>query len=587
VNPLEEAFAQNIATAETGLNRYVGDDGKIYTQDDIDAEAALLLNADPNLNADTDWQANPLTNDMTNPFAIAGEADPEGALATISGAALGFPISVGLTLFDLVSLPVFVTKGLITAEQGKTFETVLKELENLPSAQVGSYLKSKVTDLGFSEETAEAFGVGYLGGELSSMIINVIPGLKTLAKSGKYLGKLATDAADPMVNKPITAPGATGTLQEVSKGELEVRPGSADTEAGLPTATFEATEPDFVKFKESGAPVDQLWEHPHVENTTLDMMSRPTTQQQAGEAWTKEMLDAKQPPKKEWQEARELIDPKTGNKIKGWEAAVEYLVDHSKTFAWADDAKWMKANAGKIPENPVKNDRELIIIFGPPAAGKSTLANPIARAKNAAIVDADEAKKMIPGYDDGVGANVVHEESSSLNELVFSATIKEGDNIVLPIVGGRPEKVIEKYIGPAKENGYKVTLVDMMVEPDVAVNRMFGRFVSKKRLIPKQVATVGRGPTETFDALVEQGAADAYTKIDNNPGVGEPRIVIRDDEGLIEAAGIDSRKLDGEGGQRSASDVEPRDASPSPASSEQTQGAEAAVKPRRRTRRKK
>ena len=574
MNTLEQSFAQNIDTAETGLNRYVGDDGNLYTQDDIDRESFQAMSRKERRDA---------------PAIITPQEGLQRFTEAMGGAALGaVPGAVAGTVGapgDIIGLLAGAYEGL-TAEEGQGLDAFLNTMagisEDYGSEVVLRFIRETADVLPVSDQVKEGIKAGAEVGSFVGVGGAVTAGAKGTAKAARTM--------KGMVGEPFETPrtpSATGTLQEVSKGEFEVRPGSADTEAGLPTATFEATEPDFIKFKESGVPVEQLWDHPHVENTTKNMMSRPTTQQQAGEAWTKEMLDAKQPPKKEWRESRELIDPKTGSKIKGWEAAVEYLVDHSKTFAWADDSQWMKANAGKIPENPVKNDRELIIIFGPPAAGKSTLANPIARSKNAAIVDADEAKKLIPGYDDGVGANVVHEESSSLNELVFSATIKEGDNVVLPIVGGRPEKVIQKYIGPAKKNGYKVTLVDMMVEPDEAVNRMFNRFISKKRLIPYKVATVGRGPTETFDALVEQGAADAYTKIDNNPGIGEPRIVIRDDEGLIEAAGIDFRKLDGEGGQRSTGDVEPGDASPSPASSGQAQGPEATVKPRRRTRRKK
>lgn len=571
---LEQKLAESIELGQSGVQLYGGGDGNLYTQDDIDRESFQDMSRKERRDA-------PAITTPQEGLQRFTEAMGGIAAGAVPGAVAGTVGAPG----DIIGLLAGAYEGL-TAEEGQGLDAFLNTMagisEDYGSEVVLRFIRETADVLPVSDQVKEGIKAGAEVGSFVGVGGAVTAGAKGTAKAARTMKGMAGEPFET----PRT-PSATGTLQEVSEGEFEVRPGSADAEAGLPAATFEATEPDFIKFKESGVPADQLWDHPHVENTTLDMMSRPTTQQQAGEAWTKEMLDAKQPPKKEWQESRELIDPKTGSKIKGWEAAVEYLVDHSKTFAWADDKKWMKANAGKIPENPVKNDRELIIIFGPPAAGKSTLANPIARAKNAAIVDADEAKKMIPGYDDGVGANVVHEESSSLNELVFSATIKEGDNVVLPIVGGKPEKVIQKYIGPAKENGYKVTLVDMMVEPDEAVNRMFKRFISKKRLIPKEVATVGRGPTETFDALVEQGAADAYTKIDNNPGAGEPRIVIRDDEGLIEAAGIDSRKLDGTGGQRSTSDASPGDASPSPASSGQAQGAEAAVKPRRRTRRRK
>mgnify|MGYP001134968038 FL=1 len=266
------------------------------------------------------------------------------------------------------------------------------------------------------------------------------------------------------------------------------------------------------------------------------MLARQTTEEAAGDAWDTP----------EWQSSRTYTTG-TGEQIKGYEGATEWLLNHARTFAWTDDGM-------PPPATPVKQDKELIIIVGPPAAGKSTLANPIARQKGAMIVDADEAKKLIPGYDNGVGANVVHEESSQLNKLVFKAAINTDGNIVVPAVGGNPHKLIQHYIGPAKEKGYRVTLVDMMVDPEVALNRMYSRFISKDRLIPPAVAEVGTAPTEAFDELVRRGAADAYTKIDNNPGKGEPRIVIRDDDNLIESAGIDATRLEQPAGQSGVSD---------------------------------
>ena len=69
---------------------------------------------------------------------------------------------------------------------------------------------------------------------------------------------------------------------------------------------------------------------------------------------------------------------------------------------------------------------------------------------------------------------------------------------------------------------------------------MCGRFISKGRLIPPDMArAVGDGPSKTFDTLVEEGIADGYTRIDNNPGLEEPKPVIRDDRGLLEGTGIE------------------------------------------------
>lgn len=460
--------------------------------------------------------------DQTDPFAIAGEVTP---MAPAEFAEKTFEVGVGAvggtvataigTAGDLAGLVKGVT-DMVGAEEGKKFEAFLSGLSS-----VSSVIGSERT-IGIFEEAVNALPLD----EESKK--NVLAGSKFFGEvAGLPVGGTALARGAQRIGKRILEPGQAPAMAPQVPSAA-----TADIEAGRPVVAFEETAKDFQKQLESSEiDINTLEEHPHVQNTLDDMMSRPTTQQEAGDSWGTP----------EWEDSRRFTTPQ-GEQIVGWKPAIKWLHNHARSFAWTDDNL-------PVPENPVKFDKELIIVMGPPAAGKSTLANPIARSKNASIIDADEAKKLIPGYDDGVGANVVHEESSQINHIVFESAIQTGENIVLPIVGGNANKVISKYINPAKQQGYRVTLVDMMVDPNEALNRMYGRFVSKSRLIPPDVAKVGRAPSEAFDQLVEKGAADAYTKIDNNPGRGEPRIIVRDDDNLIESSGIDARRLDQEGGR--------------------------------------
>ena len=109
------------------------------------------------------------------------------------GAPLGFTTAVLLTLPDLLSLTPLITAGLITADEGKKLESVLEMLKFVPSAMVGEKLKEQGKNLGFSDEQVEAFGEGYLGGELSSIIVNAVPGAKQLVKGAKWLKDSVTD----------------------------------------------------------------------------------------------------------------------------------------------------------------------------------------------------------------------------------------------------------------------------------------------------------------------------------------------------------------------------------------------------------
>lgn len=216
-----------------------------------------------------------------------------------------------------------------------------------------------------------------------------------------------------------------------------------------------------------------------------------------------------------------------GEILLGKAAATEHLYQASRTLAWRED--------GLTPDVEIANDRRAVILLGAHASGKSTVANPIARSMRAAIIDADEAKKIIPEYDGGIGANAVHEESSILADEVVVRALEEGTNIVLPKVGGSPEKMA-KQVADLQEFGYRVDVILVDVQPVEAWRRMIGRFRATGRLIPPAVMEKGiAGAPKTYDALKLEGTANAFAKIDNSPGLGQPRRIVEDDAGIVPA----------------------------------------------------
>lgn len=52
-------------------------------------------------------------------------------------------------------------------------------------------------------------------------------------------------------------------------------------------------------------------------------------------------------------------------------------------------------------DNPVRRGKQLHLLLGLPASGKSTIADKISEATGARILDSDMAKEMIPEYSDG------------------------------------------------------------------------------------------------------------------------------------------------------------------------------------------
>jgi len=189
------------------------------------------------------------------------------------------------------------------------------------------------------------------------------------------------------------------------------------------------------------------------------------------------------------------------------------------------DAEALAFKELNLDVEPVLANKELTIVLGPPAAGKSTIANELAIANRSAILDSDEIKKTLPEYEGGVGASAVHEESSNLAKELQALMIERGTNIVLPKVGHSASS-IRDVISLYKNKGYKVRLVNMDVNPENAFQRMIRRFVSTGRIIPPEyLDRVGSNPSATYKTLKQEGVADGYAEIDNNGGFNEPKTV--------------------------------------------------------------
>ena len=236
----------------------------------------------------------------------------------------------------------------------------------------------------------------------------------------------------------------------------------------------------------------------------------------------------------EWLENR-VFQFRNGDEVEeviGYDDAIDRLYDQSKALAWADDGLSYPGPATRT------GDKTAVIVLGPPASGKSSISNPIARKYDATIIDADEAKKPLPEYAGGVGSNAVHAESQAIIEKMEKIAIDEGDNLVIPTVGKSADKIrnkIERY----KNAGYNVQVLDVYVPAEEAAIRMFRRFYKTGRMIPTDyLNSVGNKPSATYDILRKEEIADGYTRIDNTVAIDQPRPVIEDTGGLLEGTEI-------------------------------------------------
>jgi len=206
-----------------------------------------------------------------------------------------------------------------------------------------------------------------------------------------------------------------------------------------------------------------------------------------------------------------------GKEVKGTEAAVEAWETQAEELAWKETKRTVE---------PIEYDRKAIILLGPPAAGKSTIANEIAVARKAMILDSDEIKKSIPEFDRGRGSAAVHEESTELLKSVQALNMVKGANIIQAKIGDNPAS-IQKLISQYKEAGYKVMVVNMKVTIENAHRRNISRFVDIERIVhPEYLDSIGTKPSATYAFLRLNNMADGFAEIDNNGGFTDPKPIL-------------------------------------------------------------
>ena len=223
-----------------------------------------------------------------------------------------------------------------------------------------------------------------------------------------------------------------------------------------------------------------------------------------------------------------------GKDIVGYADAGDELYQGGRKLAYIEQGLDVPTNV--MARNT--GEKTATIVIGPPAAGKSAISNPLAVKNNATIIDPDEAKKIFPEFQGGIGGNAVHRESKALIDKVDEVAMTRGDNLVYPKVGGKPD-VIRKQILDLKNRGYKVNLVLTELDPDLALVRMNQRFIKKGRLINSESAQdyIGKS-NETYDILRKEGIADGYGKIDTTTRIGEPKEIFEDTAEIFKNTGL-------------------------------------------------
>lgn len=196
----------------------------------------------------------------------------------------------------------------------------------------------------------------------------------------------------------------------------------------------------------------------------------------------------------EWKANREYV-AKDGSIIKGYDAAVAHLAAELEA---------------KIPGG-LRFEKQAAIVIGFPGAGKGTVSTAISAFKGAAHVTCDDAKEMIPEYDNGFNSSGVHEESTVIAADVVETFMNRGANFIFEKVGSS-DSSIARPLAMFREQGYHTDLVYVDVPKAIAMERALSRFRRMGRLTA--LSYYDLNISDVYNILKQEGAADETTKVD-------------------------------------------------------------------------
>lgn len=176
----------------------------------------------------------------------------------------------------------------------------------------------------------------------------------------------------------------------------------------------------------------------------------------------------------------------------------------------------------------IRCERRMDIVIGLPASGKSSaLVEPISEMYKSRVIDSDEAKKLLPEYNDGWGAGVVHKESQRISEQQLMTALEKGENITYPRVSGDSTELLN-IAAIAKSQGYSVYVHFNELDRNKALGRMINRFLETGRYIkPELITRYGNDINNTYEqAKKATSLVDGFSKWSNDVPIGSrPKLI--------------------------------------------------------------
>ena len=163
-------------------------------------------------------------------------------------------------------------------------------------------------------------------------------------------------------------------------------------------------------------------------------------------------------------------------------------------------------------------ERIMYIVTGRSGSGKSTIVRNLRLDKDFYVPDADNVKKLLPGYKEK-GLNHVHRASYAINRTNLSEALSHGANCVIQTT--TTFENMDQMINEAKRNGYSdIKIVHVDVKEDIAIERC------KKRAEKKGLKT-------NTDYIRQRKYIDDIVETYKNPEKGVNEIIVFDNNSTL------------------------------------------------------
>lgn len=123
--------------------------------------------------------------------------------------------------------------------------------------------------------------------------------------------------------------------------------------------------------------------------------------------------------------------------------------------------------------------KEAVFLVGPPAAGKSTTRQKL--YPNYPVIDPDEIKKTLPGYDPK-NPSKVHMQSKILSRKYFEEMILGETSFVYDTTGGNEKRMIQE-MEESRQNGFSIRILQVTCTLDECLKRNRQR----ERTVPDEI----------------------------------------------------------------------------------------------------